>query len=230
MKSKEQFCESIGFKTSRYFRLYACHISHSQIMLRSMRDEKNSFSKNIDIIFSSVYYIDVAAALDGLAIVEILPSEVLTLQSKFNKEVTPDNPKYFKLLSNNSVYYVVADMCSIQENYLDWQTIPITANYRSHWDKHFPNLFPTQFAVIQRDYLEGWLNEDAKGGGSKDIGFNIFDNMEEVKKVCEKIVIDYPLRTCYVLNHEQKSVGYYFNRNNEVYFKSEKNKQWWKFW
>ncbi len=194
-----------------------------------MRDEKNSFSKNIDIIFNSVYYIDVTTALDGLAIVDILPSEVLTLQSKLNKEVTPDNPKYFKLLSNDSAYYVVSGGCSIQENYLDWQTIPISAHYKNHWDKSFPAILPTQFAVIQRDYLEGWLDENGKGLTSKDMGFTILNTIEEANLFCEQIVTTYPLRACYVLDYEQKNVGYYFNRDNQVSFK-DKTKQWWRFW
>lgn len=56
------------FRSERYFHIWDYSVSHSQLLIRSARDERDDSSDNIDLIFSAVFYVELPTRLYGLAI------------------------------------------------------------------------------------------------------------------------------------------------------------------
>lgn len=105
----------------RKFKLWAYTVSHSILILRSpMRyrdqdDYNELYSENLDLVFSSVLYLDIPTNLNGVDFElkkDNFPDKFL--------EFTSQGGKVFKIRSDNNDYYVVAYSLKIGRN--DWGT------------------------------------------------------------------------------------------------------------
>ena len=60
-----------GFSSSRFFRIWDYHCSHSRLLIRSLRDQSMPGSETIDLVFEGVFYLDTATEFDGLELEEL---------------------------------------------------------------------------------------------------------------------------------------------------------------
>lgn len=106
-----------SFSSSRTFRIWDYHVSLSQLLIRSPRDERDPESNNIDLIFRKVFYIESVYLLQGIEVGNPTSEELEYLESKcgVNKD---SSYTYYVLSSSDQRYYVVASYLSIEMNKL----------------------------------------------------------------------------------------------------------------
>jgi hypothetical protein len=104
-----------GFSSGRVFRLWHFAVSHSQLLIRSVRGEGDPASKNLDLIFTGVYYMELVEVFAGLEIEKPTDDELLRLQvrSGFKQDT---GHKLYVLSSGGYRRYVGAASLRIQEN------------------------------------------------------------------------------------------------------------------
>lgn len=102
---------------NRLFKLWHYTVSHEQLLLRSMGDEKVC---NIDIYFGDVSYIELPAKINKIEILETLQEDIDYITQKIgstDKIITV-------LMSENRKYYVVSSIMKIIENNLSMFELP----------------------------------------------------------------------------------------------------------
>lgn len=114
-----------SFDDSRVFKLWYYHISHGELLIRSIKNADHA--RNIDIIFIDVTYIDLPRNLNNLRIEEAVEEDVLYIKEKTGKDV--EREKIIILSSNDKRYFVVAFRVKVDENDLDMFELPFSKQY-----------------------------------------------------------------------------------------------------
>ncbi|WP_342562776.1 hypothetical protein NST84_24855 [Paenibacillus sp. FSL R7-0345] len=114
-----------SFDDSRVFKLWYYHISHGELLIRSIKSADHA--KNIDIIFIDVTYIDLPRSLINLRIEEAEEGDVLYIRGKTGKDV--EREKITVLSSDDKRYFVVAFRVKVDENELDMFELPFSKQY-----------------------------------------------------------------------------------------------------
>ena len=96
------------YNSDRYFTIFDFSISHSQLLLRSSKNENQN--TNIDVIFFDVKFQQLSTYLMGLEI-SIKNNQKTSMAKKDN---------FFILKSNNEEYHVVASFVKVYENHLNF--------------------------------------------------------------------------------------------------------------
>ena len=102
-------------KSSRTFRVWEYDVSHKQLLLRSPRD--GTHSKNIDLVFVGVEYLDLPTSLHGVTIGTAVDTDVGRARDALGKPVGTN--EVFVLESGRRRCLVVAASGRIEENDLD---------------------------------------------------------------------------------------------------------------
>jgi hypothetical protein len=107
---------------NRTFKIWDYWVSHSQLLLRSHGDRReakgSSESRNIDIMFVDVDYIELPALMYGLEITSNATTEELSnVQQIIGDTVSPD--RMFVLISKGRRHIVVAGGMWVRENDLE---------------------------------------------------------------------------------------------------------------
>ena len=103
------------FSSSRTFGLWDVLISHSQVLLRSAKDETDPDSRNIDLIFSGVFYVQLMTTLRGVEIRQMEQAAAEVVIEEIGGMLYPGN-HVFALLSGGRRYLVGAAVFRVEEN------------------------------------------------------------------------------------------------------------------
>jgi len=120
------------FSSTRDFQIWDFYISFGQLLLRSVGNGESADSKNIDITFRGVFYLDIPATLSGVELDIATDDELAHLAARTG---TPQDPtgqyhQYFVLVSKGNRYYVGAMDIHVGENTLDMMETSIGAAYQ----------------------------------------------------------------------------------------------------
>lgn len=105
---------------SRDFKLWHYTISHGQLLIRSIRGANNS--KNIDIMFFDVDYVELPRNISNLKIEDPSFDDVLYVKGKIDMPVKLEDITILR--ANDRRYFVVASGMKIVENELDLGELP----------------------------------------------------------------------------------------------------------
>ncbi|WP_135550796.1 hypothetical protein [Paenibacillus cymbidii] len=105
---------------SRDFKFWHYNISHGELLIRSTKSAKNT--KNIDIMFFDVTYVELPRNISNLKIEEVKDDDVRYVMEKIYKPIRTENITI--LSSNDKRYLVVASLMKIVENDLDMFELP----------------------------------------------------------------------------------------------------------
>jgi len=119
------------FVSPNNFRLWAYSLSHSQLLIRSGRNEKDSDSSNVDLIFGGVFYIELKSIIfKGIEITTVTPGQLdsirirrgLTRGHRWDKEgnYQDDKNNYYVLCSGSRRHFIGATSMHVKENKVDW--------------------------------------------------------------------------------------------------------------
>lgn len=101
----------------RKFKLWYYTVSHKQALLRSIGREN---SKNIDVYFGDVSYIELPTVMDGIEIVKpTLEDEVY-----INRKIENSNQKITVLNVGDKKFYIVSSVVKIMRNNLSVFELP----------------------------------------------------------------------------------------------------------
>ena len=103
------------FESSRVFRIWDWSISHSRLLLRSPRDERNPTDVNIDMTFFGVTYVEIPDTLRGVKVASPREEDDQRLRGRAD---LGKNGQYFVLESAGRRYYVGAVQLEVTENRL----------------------------------------------------------------------------------------------------------------
>ena len=103
--------------SSRGFRLWSFHVSHSQLLIRSPKQEADPHSQNIDLRFTGVFYVALDSLLWGVVIRRPDEDDVRHLQTKCSLMEDQEH-RYYCLHSGGRCYFVGAARLSIEMNAL----------------------------------------------------------------------------------------------------------------
>jgi hypothetical protein len=106
----------------RKFKIWDYWISHSQLLLRSPDDLRQpkgtSESRNIDIIFVAVDYIELPTTMSELRVtIDATTGELRNVEHAIGRAVVPDHA--FVLTANGRRHIVVAGAMEVRENDLE---------------------------------------------------------------------------------------------------------------
>ncbi len=103
--------QTIKIPGGRKFQLWIYTVSHSQLLLRSTKDNKND--TRVDILFKPVSFIQIPHTVHGLSIREIDIQSARDLALKM-----PHQPseKIFELTTPEGHFYIVAGSCTVHED------------------------------------------------------------------------------------------------------------------
>jgi hypothetical protein len=106
------------FQSDKQFRTWNYSVSHSRLLLRHNNNPEHP--KNIDIIFTAVFYMEIPDYFIGISIEEPTQEEIGFLTLKTDQIKTRLSIKFFKLKSGDSEirYFIGAAFCKIYENSL----------------------------------------------------------------------------------------------------------------
>ncbi|WP_312992702.1 hypothetical protein [Chryseobacterium flavum] len=104
------------FKSDRYYTITDFNASHSQLLLRSGKDD--IFEENVDIIFFNVKYMQIFTSFNGLIIKKINtnPTDYILLDSILNF----DENYLFEIETQDNKYYISASFFKVYENDLEF--------------------------------------------------------------------------------------------------------------
>lgn len=111
---------------NRKFKFWFYQISHSEALLRSPIDQMNS--KNIDIYFDAVDYIEIPYILNNLSLEKAEEKDVKYISEKLGKDVSAD--KITVLICEEGRFYIIARLVRISENELDPMELPLYTNVK----------------------------------------------------------------------------------------------------
>jgi len=105
----------------RRFRIWEYWVSHSQLLLRSPGDLRcpadSSRSRNVDVIFVSVSYIELPAIMWDLELTDPTMADLQKAEQVLGEPVQPEH--VFVIVANGRRYLVVAGGMQILENNLE---------------------------------------------------------------------------------------------------------------
>lgn len=107
----------------REFKFWFYQISHSEVIIRSPKNEEDMLYHNIDIYIGAVEYLEIPFQFDGLRITEATKEDVDYICLKLGKSVPGE--RVIVLISENKKYYIVASVFKILENDLNEDELPI---------------------------------------------------------------------------------------------------------
>lgn len=106
----------------RDFKFWHYNISHGELLIRSIKSSERT--KNVDIMFFDVIYVDLPRNLPNLIIEEPTDNDIIHVKKKISKPVNSEN--IIILSSNDKRYLVVASIMKIAENELDMFELPFS--------------------------------------------------------------------------------------------------------
>lgn len=106
------------FISDRHFTVFDFIISHGQLLLRAGKGEDNS--KNIDIIFWGVRYIQLPTSLSGIAIKIVNDHKRRIAYDFVNAILGNDTNHLFEIESINEEFYVIASHFEVYKNDLEF--------------------------------------------------------------------------------------------------------------
>lgn len=109
------------FESKENFQMWDYNISHRRLLLRGVVPNiKERSHHNIDIVFTSTYYIGIETNLSGIKIYKHdKPRKILA----GNKEIYLE--RYFEIRSQGKSFLIGADLIRIETNTLDTMTTNI---------------------------------------------------------------------------------------------------------
>jgi hypothetical protein len=96
----------------RIFQVWEYRVSHKQLLLRCPKSSDSS--KNFDVMFYNVQYMDLPSVLRDLEIEQPNQSDIAFAESRIGEAVSGGN--VFVLKSGNQRYIVVAGGAAVSEN------------------------------------------------------------------------------------------------------------------
>jgi hypothetical protein len=106
-----------SFTSARDFQLWDYSVSHAQLLVRSASDERDSTSRNVDVVFSGVFYLDTVDLFHGVQIEAASNVEVAEMERRCG--VTEDEGhRYFVVRSGNRHNIFGAAFYRVTENSL----------------------------------------------------------------------------------------------------------------
>ena len=102
----------LGFKSERTFRVWDWCVSHSQLLLRSARNQNDPDDSNLDLVFAGVFYMELPNIIRGVEIVQPLPGD------DAGRVQAPDGGQYYVLVTEKRRFIVGAVSLQIMENKL----------------------------------------------------------------------------------------------------------------
>ena len=106
----------------RKFQFWHYRVSHGELLVRSPKGINES--KNIDVIFQGVEYVELPRFLPKMVVGKSNNTDLHYISSKLDKSI--DLSKVFVLLSEQKRFYVVASIMKIDENEFDMFELPFT--------------------------------------------------------------------------------------------------------
>ena len=106
-----------GFSSKRTFRLWDLAVSHSQLLLRSPRIDEDPSSRNVDLVFTGVFYLDLVDTLRGLEVENPSSEELVRLEATAGVSAGPGH-RFYVLSSAGRRRYVGAASLRVEENEL----------------------------------------------------------------------------------------------------------------
>ena len=103
------------FKSDRYFTVFDFFISHSQLLIRSSKNDENK--SNIDIVFFDVKFIQLGIYYNGLRL-KLRKGDIPPTIAK--EYLTDEECNLFEIESKDEKAYVIAGLVHIYENSLDF--------------------------------------------------------------------------------------------------------------
>lgn len=109
--------KKIIFESNRSFSLFDVTTSHSQLLLRSQRNDEIMY--NIDIIFFDTTYVQLCNKLNGVRIRMIDNAGVIDYQP-VKKYLDYESNHLFEIESASERYYIAASFVRVFENQLEF--------------------------------------------------------------------------------------------------------------
>ena len=97
------------------FRVWEYRVNHKQLLIRSPKGADSS--KNVDVMFCNVQYMDLPSDLPDLEFAKPLRNEIAFAESRMGKTV--GNDLVFVLKSGDQRHIVVAGSAAVAENDMD---------------------------------------------------------------------------------------------------------------
>lgn len=140
------------FCFERQFKFWYYQISHSEVIIRSPKNEEDMLYHNIDIYIGAVEYLEIPFRFDGLRITEATKEDVDYICLKLGKNVPGE--KVIVLNSENKKYYIVASVFKILENDLKGDVLPIYCFFRAgvENDNFIQKIDKKEINRFDRDY------------------------------------------------------------------------------
>ena len=104
-----------GFSSDRIFRLWDLRVSHSQLLIRSPKEDSDVGSKNLDLIFTGVFYLDLVELFRGLEVDKPTEEELSRLQARSGSKKDAGH-RFYVLSSSRNRLYVGAASLHIEHN------------------------------------------------------------------------------------------------------------------
>ena len=105
------------FNTKRYFTISDYFPSHKQLLIRSSKTNENS--KNIDVVFFGVNYLQIPTSFKGMSI-DVLDKDDLIITKELETFRNLGNNYIFKISSEKSISFLVASFVRVFENSLEF--------------------------------------------------------------------------------------------------------------
>ena len=106
----------------RRFQFWFYRVSHGELLIRSAKEAPGT--RNIDVMFVAVEYVDLPRVFDGLAIVPAAPADVARAEERVGHALDP--ARVVVLVTEGRRHYVIAAGCMVQENDLDLFELPFS--------------------------------------------------------------------------------------------------------
>lgn len=104
----------------RKFQFWHYRVSHGELLLRSPKNMNES--KNIDIIFEGVKYVELPRFLPKMEIGEETKEDLLYISNRIGSDI--NKSKLFVLISEQKRFFVVASIMKVKENEMDIFELP----------------------------------------------------------------------------------------------------------
>ena len=114
--NKKVFMSKLIFSSNRLFTIFDFFISHSQLLIRSSKND--DYDKNIDIIFFDVKFQQINTYFKGFKL-RMGDKEIFSKKYPSVKEYLSSNENnLFEIDANNEIYYIAASFAKVYENEL----------------------------------------------------------------------------------------------------------------
>lgn len=114
------------FKSDRYFTVFDYSVGHSQLLIRSAR--QNDGEKNIDIIFFDTTFVQSYMSFDGLKI--RFGNRKDASYAGVKEYLESNENSFFEIESGGSKYYIAASFMRVYENELGFKETSLGVVYK----------------------------------------------------------------------------------------------------